>query len=42
MSLYIPLPMTTSELGPITQPVAVSQTREIVQGQQAVKQALVQ
>lgn len=30
--------MTTSELGPITQPVAVLQTREIIQGQQDLVQ----
>lgn len=39
---YIPLPVTTHELGPILQPVAVLQLRKIVQGNHTVKQILVQ
>ncbi|WVZ25959.1 hypothetical protein V8G54_004503 [Vigna mungo] len=39
---YMPLPFTTSEMGPILQPVAILQTRTILQGSKLRPQVLVQ
>jgi hypothetical protein len=39
---YIPLPLTTSEIGPILQPISVLDTRIIIQGSTPVPQMLIQ
>ncbi|PNX93203.1 hypothetical protein L195_g016354 [Trifolium pratense] len=38
---YIPLPLTTHELGPILQPIAVLQRRDIVRNEHAIQQVLI-
>ena len=39
---YIPLPITTHEMGPVLQPTAILKARNIRQGQQIIPQVLVQ
>lgn len=39
---YIPLPLTTHELGPILQPVAVLNRRELMQNDHVISQVLIQ
>jgi translation initiation factor IF-1 len=39
---YLPLPLTMSDTGPLTQPIAVLQARTILRGAQKIHQVLVQ
>jgi hypothetical protein len=39
---YIPLPLTTSEIGPMMKPTAVLDTRMLIQGNQTIPQVLIQ
>jgi hypothetical protein len=39
---YLPLPLTTHELGPILQPIAILQKREIMRNEQTIAQVKIQ